>query len=189
MLYSKSYGFGDKDPNIVSGFLSAMSSFARELDEGELKSINMHKHIVLMSMFQKLCFTVFLDQEDDENQGRLILETLMNAFLSIFPELDPQTPVELGMYRGFDEILDELFLIKNVYEVVESTTKLLTLIEVQKDYKKLFGLNIDRPDAWKCLTFLVKNNAIVEVKRERQILYRKKGELLKGLSQGLKKGI
>ncbi|MHA1650464.1 MAG: hypothetical protein ACTSYB_09725 [Candidatus Helarchaeota archaeon] len=187
MIYSRMKEGEGKDPNIVSGFLSAFSNFAKELGEGEIKSINMHRHMILMGIEGKLCFTTWFDQDDDELQGKLILEHIIEAFLAMYPNLNPKIPVELTTFEGFNEILEEMNHIKNVYELVESTNKILTIPEIQKMYKERFKIGISPARVWLALNFLVKNDAIRSVKENNQIRYRKKGELLKGLSLKFKK--
>ena len=187
LLFSHAYGDLKNDPHLVSGFLSAVASFARELGEKEIRSIQMQPHKVFMSLRQDLCFTIFLDEHDDETQGKLILESLINSFLAIFgTHLDPTRPIELSIFRPFGEVLDDLYIVKNVYELIESTNKILSIPEIQKRYEKKFG-DISLTKCWQSLNFLVRNDAIVEVTKDYEIRYRKKGELLKGLGLKFKK--
>ncbi|MFX1299121.1 MAG: hypothetical protein ACFFD2_30205 [Promethearchaeota archaeon] len=188
LLYSKSYESTEKDPFLVSGLLSAFSSFAQELGEKEIKSIQMHPHKIFMSLQQDLCFTIFLDQDDEEIQGELILKSLINAFLAIYgTKLAPTAVIDISIFEEFESILDDLYLVKNFFELIESTTLKLTLPELQKKYKDKFGSDITLTKCWQCLDFLVLKNMIVKVVEEYQTRYRKKGELLKGLGLKFKK--
>ncbi|NVM31603.1 MAG: hypothetical protein HWN65_22390 [Candidatus Helarchaeota archaeon] len=187
LLFSQAYGDLKNDPHLVSGFLSAVASFARELGEKEIRSIQMQPHKVFMSLRQDLCFTIFLDEDDDEMQGKLILESLINSFLALYgSKLDPTKPTDLSIFRPFGEVLDDLYIVKNVHELIESTNKILSIPEIQKRYEKKFG-DISLTKCWQSLNFLVRNDAIVEVTKDYEIRYRKKGELLKGLGLKFKK--
>ena len=187
MLYSHSYEVGGKDPNIVSGFLSAFTSFAKEIGEGEIRSIVMHNSLILMGIQQEICFTVFFDQDDDEAQGKLILENIISSFLTEYPNLDKKKPVELTAYIGFTKILDRLALVKNVFEIVETTSALRSIHDIQKAYQDQFGLKVSQAKLRDVAEFLVKKNAIRKLKEGKNISYRKKGELLKGFSEFKKK--
>ncbi|NVM53326.1 MAG: hypothetical protein HWN66_06445 [Candidatus Helarchaeota archaeon] len=188
LLYSRSYGIAKKDPHLVSGFLSAFSNFAKELGEKEIRAIQMHPHKIFMSIHQDLCFTISLDQDDEEAQGELILQTLINSFLAIFGvKLEPEVIYDLDTFNEFETMVDDLYIIKNFFELIESTNKKLSLPDLQKMYEEKFGSSIPLTKCWQCLNFLVMNDAIVEVSEKRQIRYRKKGELLKGLDLKFKK--
>jgi hypothetical protein len=180
MLYSHSYEVGGKDPNIVSGFLSAFTSFAKEIGEGEIRSIVMHNSLILMGIQQEICFTVFFDQDDDEAQGKLILENIISAFLTEYPNLDKKRPVELTAYAGFTKILDNFALVKNVYEIIEATSTLRSIREIQEAYKQKFAAKISQIRLRNAAEFLVEKNAIRKLKEGKEIRYRKRGELLKG---------
>jgi hypothetical protein len=188
LLFSKSYGFVEKDPTLVSGLLSAFSNFAKELGEKEIRAIQMHPHKIFMSIRQEVLFTVFLDEADEDEQGKLILKKMIDAFLAIYGNmLDPAKSHNLAMFYDFENILDELNTVKNVYEILESTNKLISLPEVQKEYSDRFNTNISASECWKSLDILVKENVIVEVSEKLRILYRKRGDFLKGLELKFKK--
>lgn len=188
LLYSKSYEGTEKDPFLISGLLSAFSSFAQELGEKEIKSIQMGGHQIFMSLQENLIFTIFLDQDDEEVQGALILKSLINAFLAIYgTKLAPTAVIDISIFEEFNPILDDLYLVKNFFDLIESTNNKLSLPELQKMYKEKFGSDIALTKCWQCLDFLVLNNVIVKVVKEYQTRYRKKGELLKGLGLKFKK--
>ncbi|MHA1132384.1 MAG: hypothetical protein ACTSQI_16750 [Candidatus Helarchaeota archaeon] len=186
MLYSHSYDVGGKDPNIVSGFLSAFTSFAKEIGEGEIRSIVMHNSLILMGIRQEICFTIFFDQDDDETQGKLILEDLISSFLAEYPKLDKRKPVELTAYIGFTKTLDRLALIKNVYEIIESTNVPRSIREIQDQYQEKFGTRIIQAVLQDAAEFLVEKDAVRKLKEGKLSRYRKKGELLKGWGQKVK---
>ena len=188
LLYSKTYGTAQKDPHLVSGFLSAFTSFAKELGEKEIRSITMQPNKIFMSLRQDLCFTMLLDQDDEEAHGALILECLINSFLSIFGEkLGPANPVDLTAFKVFEPILDNLNIIRNFFELIESTNEILSLAELQKMYDKKYNDEIPLAQCWQSLNFLVLHDVIVDVIEGYTIGYRKKGELLKGYGLKFKK--
>ncbi|HUX98484.1 MAG TPA: hypothetical protein VMV49_02905 [Candidatus Deferrimicrobium sp.] len=188
LLFSKSYGFVEKDPTILSGLLSAFSNFAKELGEKEIRAIHMHPHKIFMSIRQEVLFTIFLDEADEDEQGKLILKKMIDAFLAIYGNtLDPNKSHDLAIFYDFENILDELNIVKNVYEIVQSANNLISLPEVRKEYADLFKSSISASECWKSLDILVKENVIVEVSENLRILYRKKGDLLKGFELKFKK--
>lgn len=185
LLFSKSYEAQEKSPHLISGFLSALSSFVKEIGEKEIRSLQMHPHKVFMSVRQNLCFSIFMDKDDEEAQGELILKNLISSFLETYPNITPDTSFDISQYSGFETAVDELYVLKNIYELVESTTSKLTPLEIQQLYEEKYGTRIPLLKCLQSLNFLVLNKAIVEVYDER--CYRKKGELLKGLGLKFKK--
>ncbi len=184
-LYSKTYVTSKKDPRLVSGFLAALNSFVKELGEKEIRSITMQPHKIFMSIRQKLVFTLLLDQDDEEAHGTLILESLINSFLAIFGKnLDPRKPIDIVIFDEFEPIVDNLNIIKNLFELIESTHKILSLQELQQMYKNKFDVVLPLTKCWESVNFLVLHDVIVDVIDGYTIGYRKKGELLKGF--GLK---
>ena len=188
LLYSKTYGVASKDPHLVSGFLAAFTSFAKELGEKEIRSITMQPHKIFMSVSQDLCFTIQLDQDDKEAHGTLILESLIDAFLSFYGEmLDPTQNFELKLFKTFEPVLDELNIIKNFFELIESSNKILSLPQLQKMYDKEYNDEIPLAQCWQSLNFLVLKDVIVKVTDNYKLYYRKKGELLKNFGLKFKK--
>ena len=189
MVYSHSYTVGGKEPAIVSGFLAAFSSFAKEIGEGQIRSITMHNSLVLMAIQRDLCFAVFFDQDDDETQGKFILEKMIESFFLRYQDLLKQKHVDLNEYQGFTKTLDKLVVMKNVYEIVESTSNLLTIKEIQTTYAEKFGENVAQAKLKDVAEVLVENDAIRKITQGKDICYRKKGELLKGFSAKFKKNL
>ncbi len=188
LLYSHAYGDSKNDPHLVSGFLSALASFAKELGEKEIRAVHMHPHKIFMGVRRDLRFTIFLDENDEETQGKLILQILINSFLAVFgSELNPDKLTDISLFKEFKEVLDNLSAVKNIFELIESTNKLLSIPEIQIQYKEKFGSSISKTKCWQSLNFLVLHDAILEVSEDYQIRYRKKGEILKGLGLKFKK--
>ena len=180
LLYSKTYGVASKDPHLVSGFLAALTSFAKELGEKEIRSITMQPHKIFMSLHQDLCFTMLLDQDVQEAHGTLILESLIDSFLSLYGEmLDPTQHIELSIFKTFEPILDDLNIIKNFFALIESSNKILSIPQLQKMYDKKYNDEIPLTQCWQSLNFLVLKDVIVKVTDGYTLGYRKKGELLK----------
>ena len=180
LLYARAFGKQEKDPQLISGLLSAFSDFVKELGEREIRSIQMHPHKIFMSMWQELCFSIFLDLEDDEAQGNLILKDLIDSFLAIYgTRLDPNMVIDMSTFKEFDVLVEDFNILKNIFEVLESTPQKLTLPAIQEAYLEKFNMTISPEKCWYALNRLVMHDAIVEVREEHVVLYRKKGELLK----------
>ncbi|MHA1145649.1 MAG: hypothetical protein ACTSRW_12990 [Candidatus Helarchaeota archaeon] len=183
LLISRSYGFQERDPVIISGLLAAFGDLAEELG-GSIKSINMFNHRILISIIHKIAFTVFIDENDDEEQAKYLLELFKDCFFALHGNLIGQegVAIDLTQFEDLNSFLDQLPYIKLVHETIEKSSKPLSVSEVKETMKSVFDQPPPTVLIWMILRDLSKNDQIVQIDdSERGVLFRKKGELLKGL--------
>lgn len=188
LLLSRSFGFKEKDPVIISGLLAALSGLATDLG-GEIKSIDMFNHRVLISIDHGIAFTVIIDEDDNEDHGKFILEMLTNAFFAIHNNLIGKVDSlqDTTIFKDLDPLFNQLPILKNSYHLIEKSTTPQSVSEVQEKYWAKFQEHPTRVMIWEALHSLSLADRIVEVEDpEKGILYRKKGELLKSLGLKLK---
>ncbi|NHI93502.1 MAG: hypothetical protein EAX96_13525 [Candidatus Lokiarchaeota archaeon] len=189
LLVSRSYGFQEKDMLILTGLLSAFENLTDDLGEGEIKNIIMHQHQILMEIEGDICFALFIDQEDDPRQGKLILDTMIDTFFTIYkgsPLILPGRLVEVNDFNPFLKVLDELVILKNVYAILESSPKKLNIREILDIYSRDYNPQISEYEIWNATKTLVQKEIIVKSDEEDAITFRKKGEILKKFKFKLK---
>lgn len=181
LLVSKSYGFQEKDMMILTGLLSAFENLTDDLGEGEIKNIIMHQHQILMEIEKDICFALFIDQDDDPAQGKLILDTMINAFFTIYKGTEliiPGRLVEVSEFNPFLKVLDELVILKNVFSILEASAKKLTLYQILDLYRRDFTPEASEYDIWQATRTLVRKEKIVKSDEQEGVTFRKKGEIL-----------
>ena len=181
LLVSKSYGFQEKDMMILTGLLSAFENLTDDLGEGEIKNIIMHQHQILMEIEQDICFALFIDQDDDPKQGKFILDIMINAFFTIYKGstlIIPGRLVEASEFNPFIRILDELVVLKNVFAILQASSKKLSIRQILDLYRRDYTPEITEYDIWQTTNILVRKEKIVRSDEDEGIMFRKKGEIL-----------
>ena len=189
LLVSKSYGFQEKDTLILTGLLSAFENLTEDLGEGGIKNISMHEHQILMNIKNDICFAIFFNQDDDEKQGIFISDKIIEAFFTIYKGtqfLQPGRLIEASSFNPFLNILDDLAVLKDIFELIESSSKKLSVSEILEQIKTSYNKEISNYEAWKALNILVFNQKIIKADDEDSITFRKKGEILKKFKFKLK---
>ena len=179
-----SFGSKEQDPMIISGLLAAFGDLAADLGGGTISSINMFNHRITISIRHKIAFCIFLDNDDDETQGKFILNTFINAFFAIHGNLIGKENMiqDISIFEDMNDLLDNLPQIKNIYQIIETNPHPLSVTQIQEQYMATFPQAISKIQIWEVLRMLVLSDLIVEIDDQTKgILYRKKGELLKGL--------
>ncbi|MHA1785907.1 MAG: hypothetical protein ACTSVY_04480 [Candidatus Helarchaeota archaeon] len=189
LLVSKSYGFKEKNMLILTGLLSAFENLTEDLGEGEIKNIIMHEHQILMEIKDDICFALFIDQEDDPKQGNVVLNLIINSFFTIYKGsklIEPGRLIEASDFDPYLSILDDLAILKNIFAILESSSKKLSVFDILNLYLKEFNSEISIYDAWKALNMLECKEKIIKSVDDDLITFRKKGEILKKFSFKLK---
>ncbi len=81
-VFHKSYGEKRVDEALLSGFLAAVFSFAREIGHGEIQSMVMKDTVFVYEVAGDLIFAVAVDLDDDEETARGFL----SQAISLFPD-------------------------------------------------------------------------------------------------------
>ena len=110
LCYSKNF-FEQIDINeeIISGFLRAISDFAREIKGGEIKALTFRKFnlIYSYSIEYNCIFVIVIDKDDLEEEARLKLEVMKKEFIETYkPYLENWTG-NVSVFKNFDDFIEE----------------------------------------------------------------------------------
>jgi hypothetical protein len=109
LMYSRQYGDRKVDQDLISGFLTALSSFSSEVKGGKIESLVMQDIRFIYSIGDSdLLFVFCCDKDDleDEVQGRI--EKVKNEFYRMFKDQVKNWNGNVTIFRPFDEIIDEM---------------------------------------------------------------------------------
>jgi signal recognition particle receptor subunit beta len=97
------------DNDLVSGFLTAMDSFAKEIKAGGIKSLNFRNFNFLYSYSEKYdtIFILAINKDDPENEAREELETIKEEFLKRYADNLTNWTCEVSIFEEFDEFVEE----------------------------------------------------------------------------------
>jgi len=110
LCYSKTFvGSDDMDYDLVSGFLTAISSIAKEIGGGEIKSLNFRNfNFVYTYDDEKLCMFIIVTEIDDpEEEAQEKLELLKTEFIKQFYDDLKNWKCETGKFEVFDEFAEK----------------------------------------------------------------------------------
>ncbi len=110
LCYTKTFGIETHvDSDLVSGFLTAISNFAKEIKGGEIKSLNFRNFNFLYEYDQDLdcMFVIIIDIEDLEDEARNKLGIMKNEFLSRYRNNLNNWTGDVTIFKTFDQFVDE----------------------------------------------------------------------------------
>jgi hypothetical protein len=111
-MYSRQYGEKQIDQDLISGFLTALTSFSTEVKGGKIESIVMADIRFIYSVGAKELLFVFCCDKDDleqEVQGRI--EKVKKEFQDMFTDQLVDWNGNVTIFRPFDEIVDDMILL------------------------------------------------------------------------------
>lgn len=106
-------GEGATDDNLISGFLTALNSFAT-IERGEdIKSLKLKETIIIFEKFndfeQKLTFVVTTKNEELIELLHSIVHSIMESFLEMFRDLlNKEFDGEITTYKSFDKSMESI---------------------------------------------------------------------------------
>ncbi len=114
LCYGKTFvGDTDIDYDLVSGFLTAISSIAKEIGGGEIRSLNFRNfNFIYTRDDENLCmFIIVTDIDDPEEDTRDKLELLKTEFINRFHNELKNWDCETRKFEVFDEFVEERIFI------------------------------------------------------------------------------
>ena len=134
LCYSKTFFDQiDIDEEIISGFLTAISNFAKEIKGGEIKALIFRNFnfIYSYSIEYNSIFVIVIDKDDIEEEARLKLELMKKEFLQIYkPYLENWTG-NVSVFQNFDEFIEEnIFIPPKVLLVGEQGVGKTTIMDL-----------------------------------------------------------
>ncbi len=110
LCYTKTWGIETNvDSDLVSGFLMAISNFAKEIKGGEIKSLNFMNFNFLYEYDQELdcMFVIIIDIEDLEDEARTKLTLMKAEFLTRYRDNLKNWTGDVTIFKKFDQFVEE----------------------------------------------------------------------------------
>lgn len=159
LCYSKTFvGSDDMDYDLVSGFLTAISSIAKEIGGGEIRALNFRNfNFVYTYDDEKLCMFIIVTEIDDpEEEAQEKLELLKTEFINQFYDDLKNWKCETGRFEVFDEFAEKnIFIPPKILLVGEKgvgKTTILnlfegeTILELDEDLNEIMQKSIPLTD-------------------------------------------
>lgn len=119
------------DEDLVSGFLSAASSFVTKLGEDKVESIVMGRKKFVCITSEDLIFSVCVDKEDDEKQTIEKLWEIKVNFLRKYLQKIKVWNGDVKVYEEFEDILNKI--VYNGVRMSAAVRELLHKLQEQKN--------------------------------------------------------
>ena len=134
LIYRK-YGSIEFNQDLVSGFLTALKDFSVEFSKGsgELKVIDMQIFYLMLVFKEGVLITAAADKNDDAKVCHKALSDVIDKFVGQFGDQLETWAGDVRIFKGFDEIIDEI--LENG-KVSEFPLKIPILKIFKKDFVK-----------------------------------------------------
>lgn len=109
-LLSKSYGSKLLDEGLISGFLSALQSFASEVSKDSIKTIRTGNIKFIYGAAKDLIFVFSTSEDEDENQAQEKITAVKEEFLRRYQKEIDNWDGDVGKFSLFQEDIDKIVL-------------------------------------------------------------------------------
>ncbi|MFW9834980.1 MAG: hypothetical protein ACFFEK_13355 [Candidatus Thorarchaeota archaeon] len=108
-VLDRKYGEADMDPNLISGFLTALIQFGRELSDGNrVHVIDFGAFDICLSLKDNVIVAATVDKVDDGNAAMAVLAEVNNAFTKRYGNMLQEWDGNLEPFEEFYKTLDEI---------------------------------------------------------------------------------
>ena len=108
-VLDRKYGIADMDPNLISGFLTALIQFGRELSDGNrVHVIDFGVFDICLSLKDNVIVAATVDKVDDGNAAMAVLAEVNNAFSKSYSVMLQDWDGNLEPFEKFYQQLDEI---------------------------------------------------------------------------------
>jgi hypothetical protein len=108
-VLDRKYGEADMDPNLISGFLTALIQFGRELSDGNrVHVIDFGAFDICLSLKNNVIVAATVDKVDDGNAAMAVLTEVNNAFFASYGNMLTEWDGNLEPFESFYLKLDEI---------------------------------------------------------------------------------
>jgi hypothetical protein len=108
-VLDRKYGEADMDPNLISGFLTALIQFGRELSDGNrVHVIDFGAFDICLSLKDNIIVAATVDKVDDGNAAMAVLGEVNNAFSDKYGGMIQEWDGNLEPFESFHLKLDEI---------------------------------------------------------------------------------
>ena len=174
-LFTKTYGSIETDEAIVSGFLSAISSFGEQIGTASLKRLDFGNYrIILINTGENLITAGVIDKDDDVFVMETALKRLAFDFQSYYKNVK-DSAVSNSLFDGYSENADEILQFisspsqtiaqaKNLSRVIrQMKNKFAILLEAIGSGKPLYICSETREETEIYVHTLAKLRPIIEI--------------------------
>ena len=134
LCYSKSFFRKiEIDEEILSGFLTAFSDFAREIKGGEVKALLFREFNFIYSYSVKynLIFIVVIDKDDLEEEAKIKVELMKIEFINKYKRYLDNWSGDISVFEDFDNFVEEnIFIPLKILMIGELGVGKTTIIEL-----------------------------------------------------------
>ncbi len=108
-VLDRKYGEADMDPNLISGFLTALIQFGRELSDGNrVHVIDFGVFDICLSLKNNVIVAATVDKVDDGNAAMAVLGEVNNAFFKKYGSMLAEWDGNLEPFESFYQVLDRI---------------------------------------------------------------------------------
>ncbi|MHA1963023.1 MAG: hypothetical protein ACW97G_00435 [Candidatus Thorarchaeota archaeon] len=108
-VLDRKYGEADMDPNLISGFLTALIQFGRELSDGNrVHVIDFGAFDICLSLKDNVIVAATVDKVDDGNAAMAVLGEVNSAFSQKYGSMLQEWDGNLEPFETFYTTLDEI---------------------------------------------------------------------------------
>ncbi len=108
-VLDRKYGEAEMDPNLISGFLTALIQFGRELSDGNrVHVIDFGAFDICLSLKDNVIVAASVDKVDDGNAAMAVLSEVNNAFTHKYSSMLNDWDGNLEPFDSFYAKLDEI---------------------------------------------------------------------------------
>jgi hypothetical protein len=108
-VLDRKYGTAEMDPNLISGFLTALIQFGEELSSGNrVHVIDFANFDICLSLRNNIMVAAAIDKTDDGNAAMALLADINNAFVNKHSDVLEGWDGNLEPFQEFTETIDEI---------------------------------------------------------------------------------
>jgi len=108
-VLDRKYGEADMDPNLISGFLTALIQFGRELSDGNrVHVIDFGAFDICLSLKDNVIVAATVDKVDDGNAAMAVLGEVNTTFSQKYGSMLAEWDGNLEPFESFFSTLDEI---------------------------------------------------------------------------------
>ena len=108
-VLDRKYGEAEMDPNLISGFLTALIQFGRELSAGNrVHTIDFGAFDICLSLNNNVIVAGTVDKTDDDNAAMAVLADVNNEFIKLYKDILVEWDGNLEPFDKFVAILDKI---------------------------------------------------------------------------------
>jgi hypothetical protein len=108
-VLDRKYGSADMDPNLISGFLTALIQFGRELSDGNrVHVIDFGAFDICLSLKDNVIVAATVDKIDDGNAAMAVLAEVNNEFVKAYGSMLAEWDGNLEPFEKFYKKLDDV---------------------------------------------------------------------------------